>query len=128
MSFLLDPPLLLAAGATVERLAPDDQAKAMADKAILATFLGISIGLYLDLPGLGFVWRPFRAKSGRDWMLNSGVFRCNYQHPSLRTHLASAAIFATYPFWLKLGHWLAKRQLQTGSDTRASGQTVNDAD
>lgn len=127
MSFLLDPPLLLAAGAALERLTPDDKTKAVADKAVLATFLGISTGLYMNLPGLGFVWKPFRAKSGRDWMLNSGVFHCNYEHPPLRTHLVSAAIFATYPMWLKLGHRLARRASTGGVTAGASAEAGSDA-
>ncbi len=127
MSFLIDPPLLVATGAALERLAPDEESKKLADKAVLVTFLGISTGLYLNLPGLGFVWKPFRAKSGRDWMLNSGVFRCNYENPPLRTHLAAAAIFATYPLWLKLGHRLARATATTVTEPSRSEVVGADA-
>ncbi len=44
-----------------------------------------------------------RAASGRDWMLNSGVFKFDWKAAGPRTHKISAAIFATYPLWLWLG-------------------------
>lgn len=102
MSFLLDPPLLVASGAVIERAFPEED-RDMAEAATLGVFLGFSIGLYLNVPGLGFLWRPFRAKGGRDFMLNSGVFHCDAENAGWKTHAASAAVFATYPFWLKLG-------------------------
>ena len=36
-------------------------------------------------------------------MLNSGVFRMDPDNAGTPTHLASGALFATYPFWLWLG-------------------------
>ncbi|GIU84971.1 MAG: hypothetical protein KatS3mg008_1746 [Acidimicrobiales bacterium] len=109
MSFLLDPPLLVATGATIERKVADERTRKMLDRLVLGTFIGVSSALYLDLPGLGFIWRPLRARSGRDWMLNSGVFRFEYRDPPPTTHLVAAAIFATYPLWLALGHRLGRR-------------------
>lgn len=105
MSFLLDPPLLVAGGVAIETLVPEDQ-RDLAEAATIVTFLGVSIALYLNAPGLGLFWKPFRAKNGRDFMWNSGILRFRSGDAGWRTHLVAAAIFATYPLWLRLGRWL----------------------
>ena len=64
-------------------------------------FWGTSISLYLDRRWTAPIWRACRARSGRDWMLNSGVFRFRLQAaPARTTHAVSALLFATYPLWL----------------------------
>ncbi len=73
MSFLLDPPLLFVCGVLIERRLPVDRRDA-AEAAALGVFFGASFGLYHNVPGLGMLWRPFRAQNGRDFMWNSGVF------------------------------------------------------
>ena len=45
-----------------------------------SVFFGGSFGLYNNVPGLGVLWRPFRARNGRDFMWNSGVFGVNTGH------------------------------------------------
>lgn len=50
-----------------------------AGAAFMAIFWGISVGLYRDQAWTGPVWRMCRAASGRDWMLNSGVFRLQWR-------------------------------------------------
>jgi hypothetical protein len=109
VSFLLDPPLLVATGAAIERLSPDEGVARLASRAAVATVVGTSVALYLDAPGLGLIWRPFRAKSGRDFMLNSGLTRFPYKRPSARTHLLAVALFAAYPLWLRAGRRVARR-------------------
>lgn len=96
MSFLVDPPLLVLSGAAIEVLAPDERTAAVAGTAVLGTFFAVSGALYAH-PG----W-------GRDWMLNSGLFSFEHRRPSPRTHVLAAAIFATYPWWLRLGRRLAR--------------------
>ncbi len=108
MSFLFDPPLLVAAGYTIERAVPDEQ-RECCEALTLGTFIGVSYALYNDVPGLGAFWKPFRASGGRDFMLNSGVFRFESREVGWPTHLAAAAIFSTYPLWLKLGRRLGRR-------------------
>lgn len=108
MSFLLDPGLLVASGAAIERLLPERQ-RNVAEMTTLATFMGVSSALYANSPGLGIFWKPFGSKNGRDFMLNSGVFHFDSENPGWRTHLAAGAIFATYPLWLKLGRRLGTR-------------------
>jgi hypothetical protein len=75
----------------------------------MAVFWGVSIPLYLNQRWTRPVWRLCRAQSGRDWMLNSGVLALDHKRPSTRTHVISAAIFATYPLWLWLGYRHGKR-------------------
>ena len=106
MSFALDPPLLVAAGVLIERNIGSDR-REMAEAAVLGVFFGGSFGLYHNVPGLGVLWRPFRARNGRDFMWNSGVFGVNTASDTGEArwpvHAAAGAIFATYPFFIKLG-------------------------
>ena len=106
MSFLVDPPLLAGAGAAIERLAPDRDTADLLEGALVATFVGTSVGLYLNAPPTRWLWELCRAESGRDWMLNSGVFRFEHRSPSSRVHTVAALLFATYPLWPKLGRRL----------------------
>ena len=39
----------------------------------MAVFWGVSIPLYLNRRWTRPLWRACRARSGRDWMINSGV-------------------------------------------------------
>lgn len=107
MSFLLDPPLLVAAGTVIERRLPAEQRDA-AEAATLGVFFGGSFGLYNNVPGLGLLWRPFRARDGRDFMWNSGVFSVNADQLSWRMHALAGAVFATYPFFIKLGRRIGR--------------------
>lgn len=108
MSFLLDPPMLVASGVVIERGLPAEQRDA-AEAATLGVFFGGSFGLYNNVPGLGVLWRPFRASNGRDFMWNSGVFGMKTDTLSPGMHALAAGIFATYPFFLKLGRGLGRR-------------------
>lgn len=107
MSFLIDPPLLYGGGRAYARLTRDTRPNAKRDAAVgaasMAVFWGVSLGLYLDRGWTRPVWKLCGAASGRDWMLNSGVFCFDWRRAGPRTHQLSAAIFATYPLWLWLG-------------------------
>jgi hypothetical protein len=107
MSFLIDPPLLYSGGRTyalaTRRLEVSRKRDLAVGATYMAVFWGISVGLYLDQGWTKPVWKMCRAASGRDWMLNSGVFKFDFRSASPRTHKLSAAIFATYPLWLYLG-------------------------
>ncbi|QUR66244.1 hypothetical protein [Mycobacterium spongiae] len=112
MSFLLDPPLLFISGVLIERRVPADRRDG-AEAATLGVFFGGSFGLYHNVPGLGLLWRPFRAHNGRDFMWNSGVFNVNTTPETGKSgwplHATAALIFATYPFFLKLGRQLGRQ-------------------
>jgi len=123
MSFLLDPALLYVGGRAYRQLtdgaAPSGTAAAQREPAaapaaspardaavaagFMAVFWGVSIGLYLNQGWTKPIWWICRARSGRDWMLNSGVLRIDETRVGRPTHVVSALIFATYPLWLWLG-------------------------
>jgi hypothetical protein len=102
MSFLIDPPWLYANGRALAATTEPAQRDKLA-AATLGVFLVTSVSLYLDKGWTKPIWRLCRARSGRDWMLNSGVFGLDPDAAGTPTHLASGALFATYPFWLWLG-------------------------
>jgi hypothetical protein len=104
MSFLIDPPWLYATGRAYGRLMPERTPTARAVGRLTAgAFLATSISLYLDRPWTRGIWEACRARSGRDWMLNSGLLRIDPARAGRRTHIVSALLFATYPLWLTLG-------------------------
>ena len=109
MCFLVDPPWLAANGYLIAKVSPNEKVERALELAVDAAFFAVSIPLYLNAKWTEPVWKPTGSASGRDWMINSRVFRFEHQKPTWRTHLASAAIFATYPLWLKLGLKLGKR-------------------
>lgn len=113
MSFLLDPPLLVATGAAIERLVDDERTADRLGRLTLATYFGVSVPLWLDSDArpLELFWKPFGSDGARDFMINSGV--CHLPVPGrlrARHHLAAAAIFATYPLFLAAGRRLGRRR------------------
>lgn len=114
MSFLIDPPLLYSGGRTyalaTRKMQPSSKRDATVGAAYMVVFWGISVGLYLDHGWTKPVWKMCHAASGRDWMLNSGVFKFDWRKSGPRTHKISAAIFATYPLWLWLGMRHGRRE------------------
>lgn len=110
MSFLLDPPLLAATGAVVERLVPEEH-KGVADAVVLGVFVGASYGLYLNVPGLEFIWRPmFKGEDSHDFMLRSGILPRWPVRSEKATNALAAAMFSLYPAWYVLGRRLARRR------------------
>ncbi len=109
VSFLIDPPLLMGTGAAIERVAASEGAARRLEAAVVATFLGVAVPLYLNWQPTRWIWELVGAESGRDWMLNSGVFDFEHERPPATTHLVAAGLFATYPLWARLGRRLAAR-------------------
>ncbi|MBX5468381.1 MAG: hypothetical protein IRZ21_00605 [Thermoleophilaceae bacterium] len=112
MSFLIDAPLLYASGEAYARLAPERAQRNVARFAAAATvagFWGVSIPLYLNAKWTRPVWKATRARSGRDWMLNSGVLRIDHKRNDAATHLVAGMLFATYPLWLLAGYRHGRR-------------------
>ncbi|MBC7230348.1 MAG: hypothetical protein H5T74_08165 [Actinobacteria bacterium] len=116
-SFLIDPPWLVSLGYLyargTERLVRDEEKRAKVrkflDLATIGVFYVTSISLYFNLEWTRWIWEMCRAESGRDWMINSGVFHFDHENVSPRGHALCAAVFATYPLALKLGYRLAER-------------------
>ena len=107
MSFLIDPPWLYANGQAYARLAPEraqGRAAAAVGAATVAAFWATSVSLYLNRSWARPIWEACRARDGRDWMLNSGVFRFDAGGAGRATHAVSALLFASYPLWLWLGY------------------------
>ena len=113
MSFLIDPPWLALNGYLIARVSPNGTVERALELATDAAFLSVSVPLYLNAKWTESIWRSTGAESGRDWMINSGVTHFESRKPTWRTHAIAAAIFATYPLWLKLGLKLGKRRRRT---------------
>lgn len=106
MSFLIDPPWLYANGRAYAAVAPEaaqGRTAAALGAATIAGFWAVSVSLYLDRPWTRPIWKACRARSGRDWMLNSGVLSLEHRRPGRATHFVSGLLFASYPLWLWLG-------------------------
>jgi hypothetical protein len=103
VSFLLDPPLLVATGAVIERTSPSAAAARLLSFGTTALVVGVSAALYANAPGLGAWWKPFGARSGREFMLGSGLVRVDDKRMSPVHHAAALSLFALYPAWLALG-------------------------
>lgn len=110
MSFLVDPPLLVASGTALSKSGLSEDTVRVLEKATAATFLFGSISLYFNAPWMNWFARFFRCESGRDLMINSKVFRFEHRRPRTWVHGLSALIFVTYPLWLKLGVELGRRE------------------
>jgi hypothetical protein len=106
VSFLIDPPLLAASGAAYARAGGQRPGPVVA--ATTAVFWGVGGALYTNRARTAPLVRLFRSRDGQDFMINSGVLRIHYRPSALRTHLAAAAVFATYPLWFLLGWTLAR--------------------
>jgi len=109
VSYLIDPPLLVAAGAAIERTTDDEAAAKLLGAATVATFVGVSLALYANAPGLERIWKPFGARSGREFMLTSGLARVDEKRIGPSRHAVALALFALYPAWLRLGTLAARR-------------------
>jgi hypothetical protein len=109
VSFLVDPPLLLGSGAAIEATVDDERLAHRLESAVLAVFLITSISLYCNAPWTRWLARLCRADTGRDWMLNSGVFHIDHERAGPGTHLAAALTFLTYPLWIRLGRQAGRR-------------------
>ena len=105
MSFLIDPPWLYATGRAYARAAPrSTQRRAAAlGLATIAGFWATSVSLYLNRRWTAWIWRMCGARDGRDWMLNSGLFRFDARRAGPVTHVISALLFAKYPVCLWIG-------------------------
>lgn len=109
MSFLLDPPLLVASGAVAERaLGEDEQALGFAQAVTVAAFVGVSAGLYANFGPLARRWPLLGARSGREFMLTSGLAEVDEGSIRPLQHAAALSLFALYPAWFRLGRALAR--------------------
>jgi len=116
-SFLIDPPWLVSLGYLygkvtdrIEDAEMRTRIRKFLDISTIGTFYITSISLYFNREWTRWIWEMCKAESGRDWMINSGVFHFDHENVSKKGHAISAAMFATYPLALKLGYKLAARK------------------
>jgi hypothetical protein len=110
VSFLLDPPLLVGAGAAAEVIAGDDERKSNALRVLtVGSFVGVSLALYANFEPLARRWPLLGARSGREFMLTSGLGRVNERRITPAQHTAALSLFALYPVWYELGRSFARR-------------------
>jgi hypothetical protein len=104
MSFLLDPPLLAVAGAATRRAVGDDpRATRLARAVTVAAFVGVSGALYANVGVVARRWPLLGARSGREFMLTSGLADVDEAAIAPRQHLAALSLFILYPLWFELG-------------------------
>jgi hypothetical protein len=118
LSFIIDPPLLVATGAAVEHAVADRKLARALEVGTVATFIAVSLALYANAPGLRAIWAPFGARSGREFMLTSGLAEIDEHAMRARHHAAALSQFALYPLWFRLGARLSpgpvsRRRLRT---------------
>jgi transcription elongation factor len=113
MSFLLDPPLLYAAGRAYGAAAPESAqgAKAVLAGAVTsAMFIGVSAALWMNHPATRPLWKAFGTSSGREYQAFTGLRSWKGQDKAgPREHALAAAGFAAYPFAWWLGWDKARR-------------------
>jgi hypothetical protein len=106
MSFLLDPPLLYAAGRAYGAAAPES---AQGGKAVVAgalttaAFIGASAALWMNHPAGQPLAKAFGAATPREYQAFTGLRSWKGQAKAgPREHALAAAGFAVYPFawWL----------------------------
>ncbi len=100
--------MLVASGAAIERMAPDPELARKLGWATVGTFVGVSLALYANTPRLGLLWKPFGARSGREFMLTTGLAQVE-DRLSWYQHLAALSLFATYPLWMAVGRRAGRR-------------------
>jgi hypothetical protein len=110
VSFLIDPPWQFLNGVAIARVSSNGKVRRALELGTDALFFSVSIPLYMNAKWTEPIWKPTGAESGRDWMINSQVFTFEHRKVTWRTHVISAAIFATYPLWLRLGLKLGKKR------------------
>jgi hypothetical protein len=109
VSFLLDPPLLVASGAVAERvLGPDERNLKIAWAASVASFVAVSAALYANAEPISRRWPKLGARSGREFMLTSGLAEVDEPSITPAQDAAALSLFALYPLWFRLGQALAR--------------------
>lgn len=123
-SFLIDGPWLVSIGWLLGKLTnrfQKDEAKNRKARWSLGivtmfVFWFTSISLYFNKEWTRWIWEMCKAESGRDWMINSGVFNFDHENVSTRGHFIAAVFFITYPLWLAAGFKLADRKKKAVQD------------
>lgn len=109
MSFLLDPPLLVASGAVAERALGGDERRLRVARAVaVGSFVSVSAALYANYEPVSSRWPMLGARTGREFMIGSGLAEVDEESMTPARHGAALALFALYPLWFRLGQALAR--------------------
>ncbi len=81
----------------------------VARAATVTAFVAVSAALYANEPTLTRIWPKLGARTGREFMLTSGLARIREDQISTRQHLAALSLFVLYPAWFELGRALTRR-------------------
>lgn len=97
MSFLIDPPLLVATGATTRGRLPA--------APVIATFWAVGGAFYRNAEWTKPLMRFLPGRDGRDFMWTTGVLpiRHDKRRERAKWDRRALAVFATYPIFLWLG-------------------------
>lgn len=125
MTFLIDPPLLIGLAMLSQHLGSKIvSGNSRKPGQILALFCLFTIiftssSLYLNVSYMDWFWTPFQpaVTSGRDLMINSGIFTFeSVQTAGLIDALAALQI-AVYPLWIYIGYRVYYR-LKPAAETK----------
>lgn len=106
MSFAIDAPALVGIGAATALVTEDTKARAALGAGTLGAFYGVSLSMYFEARWVRPFWKFTGASTGRDWIVNSRIFRFDTSKMGLKEHGLAAAAFASYPLWLLVGIFL----------------------
>lgn len=122
MTFLIDPALLIIFGyvSFVIGNALKGKTKFPVSNALvlfsLCTIIFTSSSLYLNLGYVDFFWLPFvpAVSSGRDLMINSGIFSFESINTAGLIDALAFLQIAIYPIWIYLGMKLYRHRHTEG--------------
>ncbi len=110
MSFLLDPFLLVFCGLVIVLLYNQwlyrltRHARKFLGILAVILFWVVAGSLYLNLGWFDWMWLwSGRAVTGRDFMINSGIFHFEYVNTTGLIDLVALFLFLLYPVWLYAG-------------------------
>jgi hypothetical protein len=122
LTFLIDPPLLIFFGFITYSIGelcvnrtrlPVSQILAVFS---VCTIIFTSSTLYLNLWFMNWFWQPFYpvVSSGRDLMINSGIFNFESENTTGLIDTLAFIQIALYPLWtyigVKLYHWYKNKK------------------
>jgi hypothetical protein len=122
LTFLIDPPLLITFGFVSYIIGDSIRGRTkLPVSQILAVFsvctiIFTSSTLYLNLWFMDWFWQPFSplVSSGRDLMINSGIFSFESENTAGLIDTLAFIQIALYPLWIYIGvrlhHWYKNRK------------------
>jgi len=105
-SFLIDVFWLIGLGFVVAWLNaafPGRHLVEILSGVILVLFWLSSVGMYCEWSAAAWMWQMTGAESGRDWMINSGIFNFDWRNLTVGSHILFGTLFVAYPLWLYTG-------------------------